>query len=590
MVSINFSPQLAPSSIDSNERLRIYILWYIFTRVVTLTLLLGITLFLQSKGRLVILPSTSITIVFISIIYIYSIGSAGILQKMKTRLRRFGVYQLVLDCLTSAFLVYATGCSQSIFTPLFIIPIITGGLILYTIGGLIPATAATLLYATVLFFEYTEYLPPYFAGTHYQTPVDPLASMNIFSIYGLLFFLTGFLSGLLGSRLKSTEAALSITSRQLDQLSVLYQQIFNDITIGIITIDAYEQITSFNPAAIRITGYRNEEVINRKLTRIFPELNQSEVGRRVGDLQRKGGEMARIVYSFSTLNISDNHALQGNDYNSWKIITIEDISKIEQLEKQILEAQNMAAIGELSANIAHDFRNPLAAIYGSAQIISLELENDAPKDTNTQQRLTDIILRESERMADTVSEFLQFARPDTLTNQWFNLKRLVTETVNQIVSTKTQYSACAFKYTISDNLDIWGDRQQIQSALNHLLINSCNASKDTVNIPVEITASEEIWEKKNTIVIKISDKGVGISAENQGKIFDPFFSTSEQGSGLGLSIVKQAINRHHGTIECRSKEGQDCLFTLRLPLPANPDTIIYGADSDNKTIPTPESS
>lgn len=574
MQSTNSSLHAKLEDINPTERLRIYILWYIFARIIVFTLLLGITLFLQSKGRLVILPSSIITLVYISIIYVYSIGSAAILQKIKHRLRRFGVYQLVLDCIVSALLVYATGCSQSIFTPLFILPIITGGLILYTLGGLIPATAATMLYATVLFLEYAGYLPPYFADTHYRIPVDPLASMNIFSIYGLLFFLTGFLSGILGNRLKTTEAALSLTSRQLDRISVLYQQIFNDITTGLITVDGHEIVTSLNPAAEKITGYLNEEIIGHRLSKVFPELIHKNSGRKVGDLQKKGGEMTRIVYSFSSLNITDTHALHGTDYNRWKIITIEDISKIEQMEKQILEAQNMAAIGELSANIAHDFRNPIAAIYGSAQIISLELESNSQKDINTERRLTNIILRESERMAETISEFLQFARPAALNCQWFDLKRLVVETIRLVTSSKTQYSNCSFKYTISDNLDMWGDRQQLQSALKHLLINSCNAHASKTDFPVEIFGSEIVWNKKNMLIIQISDQGSGINPEISEKIFEPFFSTSEQGTGLGLPIVKQVINRHNGTIEYISSEDQGCTFILRLPLPENPEASL----------------
>ncbi len=590
MISTESSQLTNTSFYDVNERLKGHILWYILARIVVFTFLLGITFLLQSKGHLVILPSATITIAFISIVYIYSIGSAVILQTIRTKLRRFGVYQFVLDAITSALLVYATGCSQSIYTPLFILPIITGGLILYTIGGLIPATASTLLYATVLVLEYMEKLPPYFFESHYRSPVDPLASMNIFSIYGILFFLTGFLSGMLGNRLKFTEAALSLTSRQLDRISVLYQQIFNDISTGIITVDARERITSLNPAAEKISGFNNEEIVGYRLSKFFPELIQKDFGRRVGDLQKKGGELTRIVYSFSTLNIKDNKTLQGTDYNSWKIITLEDISKIEQMEKTILEAQNMAAIGELSANIAHDFRNPIAAIYGSAQIISLELESEESKDLSTQQRLTGIILRESERMADTVTEFLQFARPSTLSYHWFDMKRLIEETITLVKTNNEKYLNYTFKYTIIENLDVWGDRQQLQVALKHLLVNSCNASSGNPDEPIKISYSDAVWTGKNIITLEVTDQGTGIKPEYKEKMFEPFFSTSEQGTGLGLSIVQQIVNRHNGEVECQSTLGKGCTFILRLPLPGHPEDIFNEGHSEMMNMSAKEDS
>jgi len=238
----------------------------------------------------------------------------------------------------------------------------------------------------------------------------------------------------------------------------------------------------------------------------------------------------------------------------------------------------MAAIGELSANIAHDFRNPLAAIYGSAQIISLEFDNNSQEDLNTQQRLTNIILRESERMADTVTEFLQFARPAALTYQWFDLKRLTLDTIKQVKDSKAKYADYLFDYSISNHLDIWGDRQQLQITLKHLLVNSCNASENKKNMPVEISGYETIWKEKSIIVIEISDKGSGIPAENKEKIFEPFFSTSEQGTGLGLAIVKQVVNRHHGSMEFSGSEGQGCKVTLRFPLPGSSDSTEQDED------------
>ncbi|MDH3349468.1 MAG: hypothetical protein OEM02_15385, partial [Desulfobulbaceae bacterium] len=124
---------------DSDDQLRRHILWLLFIRVVLFTLLPGISAVLQSKGQNVLLPPTRIVLAFISLVYLYSIGSAIALQASTIRLRRFGLIQLLSDVFFTTLLVYGTGCSQSIFTPVFNLPIIAGGLILYKIGGLIPA-------------------------------------------------------------------------------------------------------------------------------------------------------------------------------------------------------------------------------------------------------------------------------------------------------------------------------------------------------------------------------------------------------------------------------------------------------------------
>jgi len=560
MQSTNYQFRYHHQLPDASEELRIHLLWYLLARIITFTLLLGITVIIQSKAHNNILPPHGIILGFISIIYIYTIGSAAILQKIDVRLRRFGAYQVTLDCIASAFLVYATGCSQSIFTPVFILPIIAGGLILYRIGGLIPATASTLLYATLLTLEFFNILPSYYSNSNYIALLDPLASMNIFSVYGLIFFLAGLLSGFLGYRLQSAEDALSFTTRQLDKLSSLYQQIFNDISTGIITIDSTEKITSCNPAAESITGFKRNEIIGQQLTHRFPGISKIVDGRRVGSLQKKNGEPGRVIYSFSSLQLGGE-----SPKDLWKIITIEDITKIEELEKQIMEARNKAAIGELSANIAHDFRNPLAAIYGSAQIMSLEFENSNIDLEITQQKLIKIILRESERMANTITEFLQFARPDAPQPNWFDFRRLSEEIILEFEE-KGLTKGVKILIRIKENFDVWGDREQLKIVLQHILINSLNASSNTSK-PIYINGREENRDDRGALLIQIIDHGSGIKPEVQEKIFDPFYSTHEDGTGLGLAIVKQIIELHHGTLDILCKEDKGTVVSLHLPLP-----------------------
>ncbi len=551
---------------DTEDQMRKHIRWLLLARVLLFTLLIGISTLLQAIGHDVILPPTLITLGFLLFVYIFSILSTALLSRKKNRLKRFGILQILNDTLLTAILIYATGCSQSIFTPVFILPIIAGGLIFYKIGGLIPATAATFFYGAILTLEFFGYIPSYFLFTPYRLIVNALVSMNMFSVYGLIFFLTAFLSGIVADRLRSTEDALSRTSMQLDRISSLYQQIVDDITTGIITIDALNRITSCNPAAEIITGYSQDELRGEKLKDYFSTIYRKSEGRHVAELLKKNSKTTRVVYSYSTLHMGNFQENDKNPDDSWKIVTLEDISKIEQMEKQIIDARKMAAIGELSASIAHDFRNPLAAIYGSAQIIAMELDSTNYGEKNTQQKLTEIILRESERMSSTITEFLQFARPALLKAEWFDLKRLFLETIEQ-VATDSPFVNCLIEAKIDNNLDAWGDRQQIQTALFHLLTNACHACKNCSD-SIKLEAQEKKdYSKSSYISIIVADRGTGIEQGIQEKIFEPFFSTKENGSGLGLAIVKSLIERHEGSLIVASKENQGCIVTINLPLP-----------------------
>ena len=566
MTVCRFLHSLSPVA-DSDDQLRRHILWLLLIRVILFTLLIGITALLQSMGLAVILPPPVIILALLSVIYIYSIGSAAILQKKQGHLRRFGLLQLLSDTVFTAMLVYGTGCSQSIFTPVFIFPIVAGGLILYRIGGLIPAAAATILYGLVLLAEFFGLVPAFFHHSPYVPVVNHLRTTNLFAVYGLTFFVIALISGMLAQRLRTTEEALQRTALEFDRLSLLYKQIFDDITTGIITIDDHNRITSFNRAAARITGYPPGEVVGRRLQSCLPEIVLEEKQhRQVIDLEKKGGKMIRVGYSFSRLNMPAEDPADQEPCSNCKVITLQDISKIEKMEQKLREREKMAAIGELSASIAHDFRNPLAAISGSAQVLALD--GSGPADSaGTRQTLTEIILRESDRMAKIINNFLQFARPAPVQNEWFNLRRLVMEAINSLQQGGTE---CAIEVEISETMDCWGDRQQVQTVVMHLLANACQAVEGGQG-GVTVRGAEDRWQERNVSRIDVVDQGPGLGPEVRKRMFEPFFTTRESGTGLGLAIVRQIVEHHGGTIRVDSEPGHGCVISILLPLPQPTD-------------------
>ncbi len=245
------------------------LLWMLFLRVVLYTLLLGVSAYLQSGQFNVIVLPPPLLFVFILLVYATAIASSLLLLKTNVDPRRFGIKQILLDTFIISVLLYYTGASHSIFSPIYFFPIIAGGLILPRLGGLIAAGAATLQFAFVLALEYYSIFPEVLHVPLYNNERDGLATLNLFAVYGLTFFLAATLSSLFAGRLRKTEDALSDSVRDFGRLSLLYKQIFDDINTGIITTDDQNRITSVNNAAAHIIGYSLSELLNQKFHKFF---------------------------------------------------------------------------------------------------------------------------------------------------------------------------------------------------------------------------------------------------------------------------------------------------------------------------------
>ena len=547
---------------DSEEQLRLHLLWYLLIRVVLYTLLIGIAYVLQSSERQLIMPSQLSVFFFLITIYAYSILSALLLKKKGLNFRRYGKIQVLSDSLFITLLVYATGASQSIFTPVYILPIMAGGLILHRIGALIPAAASTILYGSVLTLEYLQIIPQYYSEYRYIIITEYEVSTSIFAVYGLTFFLIALLSGLLARKLRTTEDALSLTEMKFDRLLLLYKQIFDDIVTGIITLDINDRITSFNPAVAAITGYGTQEVFGRRLQNVFPELSSEKHERDVIDFKRKDGKVIRIGYTCSELHMTGTNLFDDPSFSSNRVITMQDISQLEEMEQQVRNAEKMAAIGELSASIAHDFRNPLAAIFGSAQILAMDTDSTDGNNPSTQVNLTNIILRESERMANTITDFLHYAQPVNPQLKMFNLYDLMQETINYL---QNEVKVCAgkiFENYVPGEIEIMADRQLLQIALTHVLKNSCYFSDNSSD---SIVCTSRLEVENQGVVIEVADRGKGIDPEIRDTAFEPFVTSREDSSGLGLAIVRQIILSHGGDVQIFNRQGKGCRVRIHLP-------------------------
>ena len=225
-----------------------------------------------------------------------------------------------------------------------------------------------------------------------------------------------------------------------------------------------------------------------------------------------------------------------------------------ELESQLHLAERLAALGEMVAGISHEIKNPLGIIRSTAELLG-----EMPDASDTQKRLSGVITEESTRLNQIVTEFLDFARPQVPNLQECQLEEIIQKNLSFIGPELEKKGI-----QVQDNLNgrsfrLKADHDLLYRAFLNILINAIQSMEDggTIDIKVE--------EARDTYQIEIEDTGCGINEENADKIFNPFFTTKEKGSGLGLSIVRKIIEGHRGTIDIQSREGEGTKVGVQLP-------------------------
>lgn len=223
-------------------------------------------------------------------------------------------------------------------------------------------------------------------------------------------------------------------------------------------------------------------------------------------------------------------------------------------DRQILQAEKMAAIGELAAGIAHEIRNPLGIITGSAETVK---RHDDPK---IREEMVNYILEESQRINGLISNFLEFARPKEPRMILCDIREVLEKTL-LLLSPKAKSLGVEIKKDLpKEALMLLVDPDQIRQAFTNLSVNAIEAMPDGGVLSVKVMKNQ-----KGKVIIKFSDTGKGIPKELRRKVFDPFFTTKEGGTGLGLSIAHQIINQHGGSIIVEDREGKGSTFIVTLP-------------------------
>ncbi|MBI5739376.1 MAG: PAS domain-containing protein [Nitrospirae bacterium] len=515
----------------------------IFIRALVVTLLLGsFFIFRIGYGR----PSyPAVFSSFIILLYILTICYALVLRLIRgpSAFTLFAYVQVVTDVIAESFLIYITGGIGSMFSFMFPLSIISAGIVLDRRACYIIATLSSLSYGILLDLQYYGVIIP---GAGFLSANDYF--YNIFAHF-VAFYLVAFLSGYLSNKLHKAAQSLQERDTVLSDLKAFSRYIIESMPSGVFTTDLNRRIVTFNSSAQEITQLPLSRVTGKLHDEVFPFLRDSKepLDRIEGEMQRNG-ETFSIGMRLSTLK-------DGAGKPIGLIGVFQDLTELKAMEAEVKRKEKWAFIGELSASIAHELRNPLASLKASVEMLSEKKVSGEHAD-----RLMKIALSEMDRLNGIITDFLLYARPKKLEMEPFDLHGSLRDVVTLLQGAETQDKNVTITAKLEGSLLITGDARQMQQVFWNLGINAVDAISGDGNVDIYTV------RKNNRVEIVFRDTGSGINATDMDKIFYPFFTTKEKGTGLGLSIAHKITEEHGGNIMVESKgSGTGATFRVILP-------------------------
>ena len=339
-----------------------------------------------------------------------------------------------------------------------------------------------------------------------------------------------------------------------------WRAVIDSAVDGIVVIDAHGTIEVFNASAERMFGYAEHEAVGRSVNVLMPAPYRDEhdgyiqrylggghakiigIGREVTALRRDGSTFP-VHLSVGEMRVGAERHFTG---------ILHDLSARTRLEERLREESALARLGEMAAVIAHEVRNPLAAVRGAIQVVGSRLPSDAKDGPVIKE-----VLSRLDALNSLLNDLLLFGRTPAPRFAPVSLASLLKSTID-LLSTDPAFKELRFDLDADDE-PIVADLELLRIVFQNLLINAGQASSGRGTIRVRVTADDQ------SRCIRITDSGPGIPLETRGKLFKPFFTTKARGTGLGLSIAKRLVELHNGSIAIDCPPEGGTVVTVRLP-------------------------
>ncbi len=480
------------------------------------------------------------------------------------RIRRphfFAAINVATDLALVSAMVLFSGGKDSVFSFLYVVVGLYGAMLFPGRRAVLGALAGSLAYGIVLAVGPSGLAE----GGARALP----ALISSWFVHSAAMLGVAALAGGLAHELVRTGIALEERSHDLAQLRTLHQRTVESLKSGLLTTDLEGRVTSFNREAQRITGRTRDEAIGQDLEGVLPGMAACRAG--MGGRMRMafttpGGRLLHLGIGSYALRDADGEA-------EGEVVIFQDVTEVVAMEDELRRAERLAAVGELSASIAHEIRNPLAAISGSIEM----MQTQKATEEGDPARLMGIVVREVDRLDRLIGDFLQFARPAAPQLEEVDVAMVIGEVLEMFEASRCD--AVVPECEVAAGLRVEADPGQLRQVLWNLLQNATQAMPDggVVRFEARLSQGEGAEDRSDggkpldseepaRVEIAVMDQGTGIPADAVEHVFDPFFTTKTGGTGLGLAIVHRVIAEHRGVV--RIERGDERFTTVvRVALP-----------------------
>lgn len=546
-----------PAHSEHERALRERLWWLIGGRLVAVVILAFGGAFWRGVPGAASFGFANLTLTVLAAVVVASIVY-GLLLRFNQQLRVQAAVQLGVDIAVITAIVWGSGDVYSPFVILYIINIAMASILVGPRAAVIASVACAAAFTGLAMPAALGLIPR--AGEAIPAP-SLMKSIQAVGLNDAAFLIVGLLVGQLAARQSRSDVELIATTQTLASLRALHERIVESIRSGLVTTDLEGKIYTFNAAAEEITGFSAEQMKGENASRLFGDL-----GMAVEESLRASaeGEMAprfetdvltpeqlrlRIGYGIAPL-----FAESGETYGL--VVTFQDLTDVRAMEETSRRQDRLAAVGRVAAGIAHEIRNPLAAMRGAIQVLQSDLKNNP-----SEAQLMEIVLRESDRLNKIITDFLTYARPRLGEFHAVDVREVLQETFTLMRHSPELHKDHVLEDVVPETpLLISADAAQFKQVFWNLARNALQSMPEGGRLRVEMRR-----RKNGRVQIAFVDNGCGMTPQQVERLFEPFSSSRSGGTGLGLSIVYQIIRDHSGTINVRSIEGQGTTINIELP-------------------------